>query len=272
MLKTQLFGLLPRRNRALYRFCKRYVNQYRGENDVDMQSNGELAFLRKALPDCRLVFDIGANVGHWAQLALDIHPGLGVHCFEPSRRTYEQLIANAFPPNVVCNHFGLGSAAGEARLLLFGDGSGMNSLYPRQGLEAGWGVDANAGEEVIRLDSLDNYVERLGIGSRIDLCKIDVEGHELEVLKGMTSALSRRQIGAIQFEYGGCNIDARVLLKDLFGFLQPRGYAMFKIYPRELRAVQRYDQRLENFQYQNWVAIPNESSPADLATTVPSLA
>jgi hypothetical protein len=82
---------------------------------------------------------------------------------------------------------------------------------------------------------------------------LDVEGHELEVLRGSTEMLSQGRIGTVQLEYGGCNIDARVLLKDIFAFMEPFGYAAHKILPAGLKFVRRYDQRLENFQYQNWV-------------------
>ena len=92
----------------------------------------------------------------------------------------------------------------------------------------------------------------------IDLMKVDVEGHELEVFKGAVGMLAQGKIKRIQFEYGGCNIDSRVLLKNLFDFLVPYGYTFYKVFPRELRRVPRYDQRLENFQYQNWVVMAND--------------
>ncbi|HXH94717.1 MAG TPA: FkbM family methyltransferase [Thermoanaerobaculia bacterium] len=247
---------MPRESRYLYRLSKKYVDRYRNENNGDMRSNGEERFLASVLPACRVVFDVGANVGDWAKIALSVNPRVNLHCFEPSHATYARLVASRFPPNVLCNNIGLGSTPSEGRLLIFEDGSGLNSLYRREGLEAGWGIDTNTREESIQLDTLDNYVESQGITSRIDLCKIDVEGHELEVLRGMKATLGRRQMGMIQFEYGGCNIDSRVLLKDIFSFLHGFKYELFKIWPAELRHVPKYDQRLENFQYQNWVAKP----------------
>ena len=89
--------------------------------------------------------------------------------------------------------------------------------------------------------------------------KVDVEGHELEVFKGAQEMLAHKSIKRIQFEYGGCNIDSRVLLKDLFDFFQSYGYSLFKLFPHELRHVPRYDQRLENFQYQTWVVLSHYS-------------
>lgn len=63
------------------------------------------------------------------------------------------------------------------------------------------------------------------------------------------------RIQRIQFEYGGTYIDARILLKDIFDLLVPLGFKIHKIYPKALRPVERYDQRLETFQYQNLVAL-----------------
>jgi hypothetical protein len=153
----------------------------------------------------------------------------------------------------------LSSVPGEMTLWVFADGAGINSLYKRQGLEDGWGLAEQQRAEVVRLDTLDAYCQRVGV-QVIDLMKVDVEGHELEVFKGAAGMLAQGKIKRIQFEYGGCNIDSRVLLKDLFDFFAPYGYAFYKIYPREMRRVPRYDQRLENFQYQNWVVVANDVS------------
>ena len=60
---------------------------------------------------------------------------------------------------------------------------------------------------------------------------------------------------SIQFEYGGTYIDAHLLLKDIFWLLTSYGYRLHKICPHELRMVDHYERRLENFQYKNWVAL-----------------
>lgn len=251
-LGSLFFMHLPPDNVHWYRLCRRYVDAYSGENNDDMRTNGELHFLRQTLTNCETVFDVGANVGNWAELALQINPRLRLHCFEPSQPTFLRLLAKAFPPHVVCNPFGLGSAQGERTLYVFDEGSGLNSLYRRQGLEAGYGLTPQQRTETAHLDTLDHYCQKHGVFD-IDLLKADVEGHELEVFKGAKQMLAKRRIKIIQFEYGGCNIDARVLLKDFFDFFQPHGYAFYKIYPKELRRVERYDQRFEDFQYQNWI-------------------
>lgn len=253
-MKRALKFCVPNHSPLLYQVCRQYVSLYNGENDDDMETNGELRFMRRALLEARTVFDVGSNVGDWATRALGINPRIQLHCFEPSAVTFQRLMAHRFPPHVVRNNFGLSSAPHDARLLVFGDGAGINSLYRRDGLEDGWGIDPQEREEHVHLDTLGAYCDRAGI-REIDFVKVDVEGHELEVFKGMQDRLAPAQIKVIQFEYGGCNIDARVLLKDIFEFFRPYDYALYKIYPRTLQLVERYDQRLETFQYQNWAVI-----------------
>lgn len=263
-LKRMFISLLPANSQLLYRLCKRYIDLYNNENNGNIETNGELRFMKGFLPKCRQVFDIGANLGNWANLALKINPHINLHCFEPSQFTYQRLLANHFPPNVICNHLGLSSSPGEANLLIFEEGAGINSLYQRQGLEKGWGLSAQRSTEKIRLETMDRYCKSRGIQGMIDFCKVDVEGHELEVFKGMTALIENRQIKIIQFEYGGCNIDSGVLLKDIFNFFKRFDYSFFKIYPNNLRPILQYDQRLENFQYQNWVIMANALNESNL--------
>jgi len=254
-IKGQLLVWQPR-NTFLYRVCKRYVDRYNSENNDNIYTNGEWRFMKTILPQCAIVFDVGANIGDWTKLALSINPTLQIHCFEPSAVTFQRLQSCHFEGAVTLNNVGLSSIAGKQRLWVYFDGSGENSLYKRRGLEEGWGLMEQEQSEEVMLDTIDEYCKRRGV-QVIDFIKIDVEGHELEVLKGAVIMLELGKIKRIQFEYGGCNIDSRLFLKDLFDYLMPYNYSFYKIFPKELRHVSRYDQRLENFQYQNWLVCKN---------------
>ena len=227
-LYLKLINYLPN-NRLLYYFCKQIVDKYNNQNNIDFSTNGELYVMQNFLNKSKVVFDIGSNLGQWTKLALGINKDLKVHCFEPSLYTFNKLMENKFPDNVNCNNIGLSSTKGERTFFVFENGSGLNSLYQRIGLETILGENVQNKTETILLDTLENYCFERNI-KEIDFMKIDTEGHELEILKGGESLLKKGQIKMIQFEYGGCNIDSHVLLKDIFNFFNKTGYSLSLIH------------------------------------------
>jgi FkbM family methyltransferase len=262
-MKHFLLRWLPY-NGHLYNFCKSYVEKHDGDCNGDIATNGELRVMRQFLPGCSVVFDVGAHTGEWAGLALSVNPGLNIHCFEPSRENFANLTRNVTSPNVTCNPFGLSSENGERPLFVFRSAPGLHSLYQRRGLESGWGLKTPVETEMVKLDTLENYCAERQI-EKIDFLKVDVEGHELEVFKGGRSLFEEDRVRMIQFEYGGCNIDSKVLLKEIFEFFAGMNYSVYKIFPEMLKSFERYDQRIENFKYQNWLLINEKfgSLPGD---------
>jgi len=250
---------LPR-SHFLFRVCRRFVDNYRGDNNEDIATNGELSVLRQHLPGARVVLDIGANVGNWAHLALSINPTVALHCFEPSQRTFEVLAARRFPNSVRCINAGCGAVAGTKTLYVLQDCDGANSLFQRHGVEVR-SAKPEPREEQVRVVTVDGYCEENQCGE-IDFIKIDVEGYELEVFKGMTKCLHTGRVRVVQFEYGGTYIDARILLMDIWDFVLSANphYDFFKILPRGLEAVPRYSQTLENFQYSNWLIVRDDKA------------
>lgn len=250
IMARKLFGLLPQQNQLLYRLTKKYVDQYNGDNNSDFFSNGEYAFISNLLPSCKTVFDVGANIGEWALTALGVNPNIELHCFEPSQATFDKLLQKNFPQNVALNRIGLSARRGYLTLNVVAAGSALNSIYKR----AVFTQDAYT--ESILVDRVDNYCDSKGI-EQIDFIKVDVEGHELEVFKGMRNLLDQGKVRAIQFEYGGCNLDSRVFLADIFYFFEDLGhsYQLYKLYPTGPRPIVSYSQSLETFQYSNWAFI-----------------
>lgn len=252
-LRSLLFRLLPRYNTWLYRVASRYVDRYHNNNDSRMERNGELDVLRKLMPQMQVVFDVGANVGEWLDHVLAVQPAAQVHCFEPHPTTFERLSAQPRQANVTYNNAGLGSEVGEATLYIAGTVSGINSLYENRQQMLNPERAGDKPTVTIQLNTLDAYCTTNEI-EQIDYLKIDVEGHELEVLKGAGRLLTEGRIRIIQFEYDRSYLAANLRLKDMFDLLQGYGYRLYKIYPQALREFATYPAYLENFTYQNWVA------------------
>ena len=258
LIKTfekKTFDLIPSNNNLLLKFSQRYLDRYNGENNSNSATNGEEYLLRQILPSMQeeVVFDVGANVGNWASFALSVEPSLNMHLFEPSLTTYEQCSQRTWPSSVRLNHLGLGERKETLQLNIVNPLSGMNSLYQRHGVES---AEAST-TETIQITTLDEYCEEYGI-DHIHFMKVDVEGHELAVFRGGIRMLKDRRIDMIQFEYGGCNLDARVYLLDIWEILTENGFHIAKIFPDNTKPINTYSQALENFRYSNYIAYRSE--------------
>jgi FkbM family methyltransferase len=218
-----------------------------------MHSNGELRLLQEVAADIHIAFDVGANVGEWTAFLLSRAPRVAhVYAFEPCGSAFVKLVDRSFPPCVSSYRMGLSSRPGNAFLYVLGEADPGNSLYQRQGLEKGWGIQPTDTTEEVTLETIDRFCEQHDVQS-IDFVKIDAEGHEVDILEGARESLQKGIIQIVQFEYGGTYIDSRRLLKDVFQIVAGLDYTVFLIAPDRLIAYLQYDQRLENFQYKNFV-------------------
>lgn len=248
------------------------MNLALGDNNGNMDSNGELFLQRNVLASTKndngvVVFDVGANVGHWTLSLLKIAEEIGIsnnlfiHCFEPSTFSFSQLQASLLTwlgknKEVHIINSGMGKIQDKMELHINADGAGTNSLYNRRTE----GIDLlYEKSEIVQITTIDTYCMENNI-SHIDFLKIDVEGHELAVVQGAEGMLKQKAIDFIQFEYGGCWIDSRTLFRDMYDLLTGFGYVVGKIMPDGIEFHDRYDQRLETFQMANYCACLPEST------------
>jgi hypothetical protein len=97
------------------------------------------------------------------------------------------------------------------------------------------------------------------------LLKLDIEGFELAALRGAGERLTPQFIDVVQFEYGGTTMDAGATLRDLYGLLEVRGYAVAKLFPSAVE-VRKYATWMEHYAYANYVALsPRWLRPAGAA-------
>lgn len=149
----------------------------------------ETAFMLRALRRGTTVLDVGANRGYYTLLASQrVGPRGRVIAFEPSARERRFLKANLFLNrcrNVVVESFALGGASGAADLYVVeGYSTGCNCLRSRQAELPGYTT-------TVSMRTLDEYVKGQGI-DHVDLLKMDIEGAELEVIRGASRFLRRR--------------------------------------------------------------------------------
>jgi FkbM family methyltransferase len=202
------------------------------------------------------VFDVGANQGQYLEAAIHglSNQPRSIHSFEPSAATFRALAERCgHITGARLNPFGLGARAGEYDLFSDGERSGLASLTERQ-LEH-LGISHQLSERV-RIETLDGYCADQGI-EQIDLLKIDVEGHELDVLRGADDMLSRRRIRMVTFEFGGCNIDTKTFVREFWQLFTRHGMTSFhRIMPSgRLFRIDHYTESLELFLTTNFLVV-----------------
>ncbi|MES2699614.1 MAG: FkbM family methyltransferase [Pseudomonadota bacterium] len=136
----------------------------------------------------RVIYDIGANVGTWARLAHSQFPDAQIHAFEPLQFHLPEL--RMFGSEIDKLHIhpvALGSQPGSAMITVT-DFSDASSLLPlaKKGADT-WGI-SEKGHEVIRVERLDDWIAANQLAMP-DCLKLDVQGFELEVLKGARQTL-----------------------------------------------------------------------------------
>ncbi|MFC1596901.1 FkbM family methyltransferase [Planctomycetota bacterium] len=144
----------------------------------------DLAFYAQFLKDGALCFDVGAHVGGVTELLLDL--GARVVAFEPQPDCMRQLRARCGrSARLVARRQALGSEPSEATLC-------VRNKRACSSLLEDWEGDIES-RMTVAVTTLDNAIAEFGTPV---YCKIDVEGWEFEVLKGLT-----QPIPFLSFEY-----------------------------------------------------------------------
>ena len=138
----------------------------------DYWDKSALNIIDKYLEDNSTILDIGANVGsHSLYWAIERN-AKKVYSFEPYTPTYEILDTNIKLNNLEKTIFpsnkGLSNELCNANVKSFMESNIGGTTFEK---------NADGEFEFVSLDSLN-------IAEKIDLIKIDVEGHEMEVLEG----------------------------------------------------------------------------------------
>jgi len=173
--------------------------------------------------------DVGANIGHMSS-AMAARAGEGgvVHLFEPHPQIYQELEYNArlwadIPGvcRVSAHRIGLSDANGEGLIEMpeTFDGNRGTAFVVADDAD----VPVYGTRNVIQLSRLDDFWSANGNGRRIDLMKVDVEGHELSVFKGAAELIRKGLIRDIVFE------ENRPYPTDVCDYLGANGYSVFLV-------------------------------------------
>ena len=155
-----------------------------------------------------LCLDIGANIGNHSLFFSTIFKE--VIAFEPYDKAFDLLKINSSQvDNIQVNNFGFSDASKELPAQIVFGNIGATSIVssPEQS------------NTILKVETLDSFANENSL-ERISFIKIDVEGHELNVLKGFQNTIKKNQC-ILQIEIFKKNFE------DVNNFLISLGYQNF---------------------------------------------
>ena len=175
-----------------------------------------------AADGARVFYDIGANVGSWAVMARALVPDCSIVSFEPMEEHLPKFreYTNGLK-RVTLLPIALGSAETtmEFHPATFSDASSFLPLKDK-GKKA-WHIE-NTEPRMMHITTLDDAITAHTLPAP-DLMKLDVQGFELEVLKGAIRALENCrwvlcEVSFTELYVGQC------LFSDVAAFLATQGF------------------------------------------------
>lgn len=169
------------------------------------------------------ILDVGANVGYTASIFAGVASAdYRVYAFEPEplnlRRLKRAVRARRLDARVVVIESAVGEMNGEVELLINESHPGDHRVSP----------GAAAGATIrVPITTLDAFAARHGVAP-VRFIKIDVQGLELAVSRGMRSVIDSNRRIAVAFEYHEPSARAWGYgVSDLIDFYSKDGFALF---------------------------------------------
>lgn len=179
--------------------------------------------IRRLARSGSLVVDIGANIGYFTIIMAEAVGDRGaVLAFEPDAqnlRLMRRAVLRSGFTNVTVVPAAVGERTGSALLYVNPDHPGDHRIYP---------IDTHRKCQEVPLCSLDDYLERTDQMWELSVIKIDVQGAELRVLRGMEKTLRRYPSACLLLEF-----DPQILRQagtdpqDLVSFVDALGFRPF---------------------------------------------
>lgn len=184
-----------------------------------------------------VVFDIGANIGIHSVCFSNISSEGTVYSFEPAISTYRFLLKNISNcNNVIPINAGI-SDLNSTLEFYESDDNALSSFKDTQ-------RDSVKKKYEVLCFKIDDFAKLFSI-NKLDFVKIDVEGFEHEVLKGMRETIFKYKPVIFCEVYQGTNSNTNPELT--FRFIEELGYDIFNMVEDHLKEFQAHDDKEPNY-------------------------
>jgi FkbM family methyltransferase len=196
---------------------------------TDVEDSGELRVIKRLIKNENpVIFDVGGNLGLWSENILNMFQGAQVHVFEPSEAHFIKLSTrlNNFGERCILNMFGLSEETQILNLNKNEEITGSATFIDSSKLD----TEIFTISERAELKTGSEYLNQNGI-SMIDYLKIDVEGWEFPVLRGLEVFIANSAIEFIQFEITPNTLMRGESFWDFYDYFVSHGYRVAVIKP-----------------------------------------
>jgi FkbM family methyltransferase len=172
----------------------------------------------------RGIIDVGANRGEWTQMAKDIFPDATVLMIEPQDEMMPllQKICRQ-EKHVELVQAGAGSTAGELVQTIWKDLNGSSFIPDSGNLSA-----QQSTQRVTPIVTLNDLMtERPSFSP--DLVKMDIQGFEVEALKGATDLLGKTELFILETSLFRFMNERQPLAREIIAFMDEAGYEIYDI-------------------------------------------
>ena len=208
-----------------YRFSCESVREFNRCLKMFSKEPGTIDWIAKEFKPGQIFYDIGANIGIFSiQAARRMEPNGKVYAFEPHSANFTRLVenisCNGLKGVVIPCNFPLQSREGFAYFNYESTMPGSSNSQLSSSLNESDSCQPTVMAELKYATSIDRLIE-CGIILPAHHVKIDIDGNELDVLKGMTGFLkSPQRARTVQVELNGHRND------EIYELMQDLGYRL----------------------------------------------
>jgi len=176
-----------------------------------------------------IIIDVGANEGQSIRRFNLIFNNSTIHSFEPIKNCFNQMVKDYPYKEFIKNNYALSDKNTEKNFFInkhsyTSSFSKINKKYDQL-----HNKDKTKDNLKVKTMTLDTYINLNRI-KKIDILKIDTQGHELHVLKGAKNVLKKSIISFIEVEIILCDYyEEKINLYELDCIMQENNFNLFNL-------------------------------------------
>jgi FkbM family methyltransferase len=200
--------------------------------NIDIKFKKNLSFdeiYKKYIKTNPVIIDVGANEGQSIKRFNLIFDNCIVHSFEPITKCFDQMVKDFPGERFIKNNYALSDKNTNKKFFI--NKYSYTSSFNRINKNYGYTHEKDKIKNSIKVKTitLDAYIDFNKI-KKIDILKIDTQGHELNVLKGLKKSLKKNMINFIEVEIILCDYYInKIKLYDIDHIMNKNNYELFDL-------------------------------------------